>query len=118
MSDPSTWRDAKYLADIRASGRLILEYTNTVTREELMLSVQLQDAVIRRFQVIGEAARRISDATQVAHPSVRWRDIVGMRHRLVHDYVDVDLGIVWTAARVQVPALLDAFEQIVVTDDS
>jgi uncharacterized protein with HEPN domain len=97
---------------MRESALLIREYVASVTRDEFLTNVQLQDSVLRRFQVIGEAARRISEETKIRYPEIRWRDIVGMRHRLVHDYVDVDLDIVWNAAKNRVPQLLEQLARL------
>jgi uncharacterized protein with HEPN domain len=65
----------------------------------------LQDAVIRELEVLGEAAGRVSTEFAAAHPQIPWREITGMRHKLIHDYFVVDLGIVWRTATVNVPAI-------------
>jgi uncharacterized protein with HEPN domain len=57
--------------------------------------VQLQDSVIRRLLVIAEAARRVSEPTRQTLPNISWQNINGMRNRLVHEYDDVNLNIVW-----------------------
>ena len=116
MPAPSSWRDGKYISDIRESALLILQYTDSVTRDDFSTSLQLQDAVIRRFQIIGEAARRVSQETKSRYAEIRWSDIVGMRHRLVHDYIEVDLDIVWNAVRVEVPRLLLELDRITPPD--
>jgi uncharacterized protein with HEPN domain len=65
----------------------------------------VQDAVIRELEVLGEAAGRVSDTVVEAHPEIPWRAITGLRHKLIHDYFVVDLGIVWQTATVNVPAV-------------
>lgn len=57
-----------------------------------------QDAVIRELEVLGEAAGRVSPDFVAAHPEIPWREITGIRHKLIHDYFVVDLGIVWRTA--------------------
>jgi uncharacterized protein with HEPN domain len=54
-----------------------------------------QNAAIRSLEVLGEAAGKISVATQAAHPEIAWREITGMRHRLIHGYSEVRLDLVW-----------------------
>ena len=63
----------------------------------------IQDAVIRELEVLGEAAGRVSAEFVGAHPEIPWREITGIRHKLIHDYFVVDLGIVWRTATVNVP---------------
>ena len=63
----------------------------------------IQDAVIRELEVLGEAAGRVSPEFVTAHPEIPWREITGIRHKLIHDYFVVDLGIVWRTATVNVP---------------
>jgi uncharacterized protein with HEPN domain len=63
----------------------------------------VQDAVIRELEVLGEAAGRVSAELVATHPEIPWREITGIRHKLIHDYFVVDLGIVWRTATVNVP---------------
>jgi uncharacterized protein with HEPN domain len=63
----------------------------------------IQDAVIRELEVLGEAAGRVSPEFTAAHPEIPWREITGIRHKLIHDYFVVDLGIVWRTPTVNVP---------------
>jgi uncharacterized protein with HEPN domain len=63
----------------------------------------IQDAVIRELEILGEAAGRVSRDFVAAHPEIPWREITGIRHKLIHDYFVVDLGIVWRTATVNVP---------------
>ena len=66
----------------------------------------IQDAVIRELEVLGEAAGHVSREFVAAHPEIPWREITGIRHKLVHGYFVVDLGIVWRTATVNVPQVL------------
>jgi uncharacterized protein with HEPN domain len=63
--------------------------------------------VIRRLLVIAEAARRVSDATRQALPTISWQEINGMRNRLVHEYDDVNFNIVWNVVQAEIPTLIE-----------
>jgi len=75
------------------------------TRLHLDHDRMLLFALIRAIEVLGEAAARISDPTQAAHPEIPWKAIIGMRNRLIHAYFDVDPNLVWIAASQEVPTL-------------
>jgi uncharacterized protein with HEPN domain len=68
----------------------------------------LQDAVIRNFEVIGEAAKRIDEAYRTAHPKIPWRALGGLRDVLIHQYEGVDLERVWTIVAKELPLLKEA----------
>ena len=103
-------KDREYLHDILEAARLIIQYARDKKREEFLADVQLQDAVIRRLEVIGEAARRVSEATRVALPDLPWLDMLAMRNLLIHEYDDVDADIVWDTVQQDVPELAAALE--------
>jgi uncharacterized protein with HEPN domain len=100
-------RDLQFLLDMLQSAELILTYTAQCSKHEFVVNVQLQDAVIRRLLVIAEAARRVSGTTQQALPNVSWQEINGMRNRLVHEYDDVNLDIVWDVVQLEIPPLIE-----------
>ncbi|MCZ7383614.1 MAG: DUF86 domain-containing protein [Candidatus Methanoperedens sp.] len=105
-------RDREYMLDILEAAKLAIDYIGDKTREEFFGDLQCQDAVIRRLEIIGEAARRISEETQVAYPDLPWSDMVGMRNIMIHEYDDVDLVIVWETVNNDLPPLIDALEKI------
>ena len=84
-------RDAPHVLDIAASARLVRSYVEGVTREDFMRDVQLQDSVIRRLEIAGEAARRVSAQFRERHPAIPWARMIGMRNRVVHGYDAVDV---------------------------
>ncbi len=81
-------------------------------RGDLDADRQLELALTRLVEVVGEAASRVSEATRIAHPAVPWRQIVAMRHRLIHGYDDVDLDILWEVVRHDLPDLIPKLEAI------
>ena len=84
-----------FLAHIIDSIQLIESYMVGRTEADLMESTGLQDKIIRRIQVIGEAVKNLPDDLKRSHPEVPWRDIAGMRDIVIHQYFGIDLEFVW-----------------------
>lgn len=78
-----------------------------------MKDSQCQDAVIRRLEIIGEAARRISPETRARLPQLPWEAMIGMRNILIHEYDDVDLMIVWDTVQKDLPRLVANLENVI-----
>jgi uncharacterized protein with HEPN domain len=95
--------DAFYLRHMLSAIDRLAELIARTDREAFDKDWVIQDAVIRELEVLGEAAGRISPEFRRAHPEIPWREITGQRHKLIHDYFVVDLGIVWTTASSNVP---------------
>jgi uncharacterized protein with HEPN domain len=105
-------RDSQYLADILEAIQHVLEYTCELTYDEFLHSSLVQDAVLRNIQVIGEATKKLSAGLQAKHTQTPWREMAGMRDKVVHDYFDIDHQVVWDAARRDLPPLRDQVEAI------
>lgn len=86
--------DAVYLGHIIDLGDKISQRVKGKSRDNFDSNEDLRIVLTHLVQTIGEAARRVSPAFQKDHPEVPWSDIIGMRHRIVHDYMDVDEDIV------------------------
>lgn len=96
-------RDAVFLGHMLSAMDRLSELVARTDRATFDRDWVVQDAVIRELEVLGEAAGRVSPEFAAAHPEVPWREITGIRHKLIHDYFVVDLGIVWRTATVNVP---------------
>ncbi len=87
-------RDDLYLRHILEALDRIATYTEG-GRESFMADQMIQDATVRNLEIIGEATKRLSPEFRSAHPDILWTSMAGMRDVLIHDYMGVDLGIVW-----------------------
>ena len=99
-------RDNQFLLDMLQSAELVKQYTVNCSKPDFTNNILLQDAVIRRLLIIAEAARRVSEDTKQNLASISWREINGMRNRLVHEYDDVNLNIVWNVIQQEIPLLI------------
>lgn len=108
-------RDRAYIQDIIDAARLAMSYLNKVTEEEFAHDTQIQDAVIRRIEIIGEAARRVSPELRGANPQIPWSEMIGMRNLMIHDYDDVDVHVVWNTVQKDLPQLLEALVQMLLS---
>ncbi|HSN88285.1 MAG TPA: HepT-like ribonuclease domain-containing protein [Thermoanaerobaculia bacterium] len=77
----------------------------------------MQDGVMRNLQIIGEAARKVSDESRATHSGIPWTEIIGMRNRLVHEYFRIDVEKIWETARDDIPALVRLIEPLVPPED-
>jgi uncharacterized protein with HEPN domain len=102
-----------YCQDILDSGAAILSYVKGVTYDEFVLDRMRYSAVIREFEIIGEAVGKLSEELKGEYPEIPWQDVKDFRNLLAHEYFGVDLEIVWNTIRDDLPMLLDAVQSIV-----
>lgn len=100
------------LFDILECCERIASYIDGVAKGEFEQNYQLQDALIRKLEVIGEATKGLSDQITEANPNIPWSRMAGMRDRMVHQYFRVDLDVVWQTVTADIPALRDQIEPI------
>jgi uncharacterized protein with HEPN domain len=81
-----------------------------VDREKFESTEIIQDAVIRQLEILGEAAGRISRETCVLYDDIPWQKITGLRHRVIHDYLGVDLPLIWRVVTVEIPTVVGPIE--------
>jgi uncharacterized protein with HEPN domain len=105
--------DDALLLDMLIAARKIQRFTSSMTQDVFYQTEVVQSAVIREIQVIGEAARLISDETKAQHNEILWPVISGMRNRMIHEYFNIDLGIVWDTIQYDIPPLIVQLEKIV-----
>ena len=99
------------LRDILEAARFIGLYVKDITEADFNANKQKQDAVIRRIEIIGEAAAHLTEATRRTVPELAFRKMRGMRNIVAHDYANVDLHIVWEVATVHIPEICAVLEK-------
>lgn len=105
--------DEAVLLDMLLFGRRIRDRMAGVTQDEFDEDEDLQLAVTYLIQTVGEAASRASESLRGSYPQVPWTQIIGMRHRLVHDYLRVRTDVLWQTAIEDIPPLIAILEAIV-----
>ena len=106
-------RDDTYLVDILESAKIVLDYVFDKTWDEFYEDMQCQDAVVRRIEIIGEAARRVSQDTRDKYPQISWREMTSMRNLVIHEYDVVDINQVWDTVQNKLPPLIEELAKIV-----
>jgi uncharacterized protein with HEPN domain len=103
---PPEARDAALLHDMLNAARRVTTYAAGRSRQDLDTDPMFADAVERRIEIIGEAARGLSEAFRASHPEVPWRPIMATRHILAHDYDEVNHDTVWRIIQDHIPPLI------------
>jgi uncharacterized protein with HEPN domain len=111
-------RQLGLLRDILDSGRRITAYVGSSDEAGFMADSEKQDAVLRRLEIIGEAASRLSTETRALFPELPFHGMRGMRNIIAHDYGEVDLELVWRTATRDIPVLVATLDDYFGADDS
>lgn len=109
-------RDESYLLDMRLACSKVMLFTDGVTYEQFAADTMMQFAVVHAVQIIGETGRQVSAEFRNRHPEIPWLAITTMRHRIVHEYMKVDIDIVWKVVRIHVPELMRLLAPLVPPD--
>ena len=102
-----------YLEHILEAIKLIEEYIKIKEKSDFLKSIQLQDPVIRRIEIIGEAIKNIPSNFKGSHEYIPWKEITGMRDILIHQYFGVDLELTWEVIKVDLPKLKKSIISII-----
>ncbi len=100
--------DRDHLCDIRQAAEKAIAFVSGMDYAAFAGDEKTVFAVVRALEVLGEAAKRISQNVRERHPAVPWRSMAGIRDKLIHDYVNVDLEVVWKTVRDDLPTLIPA----------
>lgn len=104
--------DQQLLLDMREATSRVLKYTAGFDERLFLEQEQTIDSVVRNIQIIGEAASRISKEFKEAHPEIEWPGIIGMRHRLVHDYFEIEERLIWRVIETKLPEFYEQLKKI------
>lgn len=104
-------REQAWFADMDRAAKLIVRFVSGVTWDQFIVNEEKMSAVLAQIILLGEAANRFNNESQVRHPRIPWRQVIGMRNRVVREYDAIDWEIVWDVATRDVPALIDMLEQ-------
>jgi uncharacterized protein with HEPN domain len=109
--------DRVYLLHIQDSLANIRDYTKS-GQEFFFKDRKTQDAVVRNLEIIGEAVKHLSDSLTTSYPSIPWKQIAGMRDKLIHEYFGVDLNLIWDVVATGLPDLNRAISEILNSPES
>ncbi|MBU2637602.1 MAG: DUF86 domain-containing protein [Nanoarchaeota archaeon] len=103
---------AVFLSHILESIEKVREFTHNVSKDKFKKDVKLQDAVIRRIEIIGEAAKNIPSDFREKHPAIPWAEMARTRDKLIHGYFGVDLDLTWNIIKLDLPSLKEKIGKI------
>jgi uncharacterized protein with HEPN domain len=104
--------DLAFIEHILLCIEKIQDYTRDITLKEFNNNELVQDAVIRNIEIIGEASKKVSKNLKSQYPEVPWKEMSGMRDKLIHDYFGVDVDVVWKTVKEDIPYLKSLIENI------
>jgi len=104
--------DTVYLRHILDAIELFREYTKGMTENEFLGNTMAHDAVVRQIEILGEAARNISEEYKNKHSKLPWGKMIGIRNKIIHEYFNINYAIVWDTVKDDLPYLKKAIKQI------
>lgn len=108
--------DIDFLSASREAILRIKAYTKELSYEQFLEDIKTQDAVVRNLEIIGEATKNISEELKKKYPQIRWKDLAGVRDKLIHHYFGVNLDIVWNIVKEELPEIVLQLEGILKTE--
>jgi uncharacterized protein with HEPN domain len=103
----------EFLLDIIEAIKRIELYTKELSYQDFLQKMETQDAVVRNFEIIGEAVKNVSKTLKEEYKDIQWKEIAGMRDKVIHFYFGVNWDIVWRAAKDSLPPFKEKIERIV-----
>jgi len=104
--------DLAYIGHILLCIRKIKKYMRGLTKAQFKENELVQDAVIRNIEIIGEASKSISPEFRKDYSNIQWKEISGMRDKLIHHYMGIDIDVIWTTVKQDIPPLERELKEI------
>lgn len=104
--------DLIYIEHIIQAINKIIEYTKDISQFEFNKNEMIQDAVIRNIEIIGEATKNISNDLKSVYYNIPWKEMAGMRDKLIHDYMGTDVDVIWKTIEKDIPFLQSLIKKI------
>ncbi len=101
-----------FLEHIRENIQNIEEFVEGFSEEDFSRDIKTQSAVMRKIEIIGEAVKNISSSLKKKHPEVKWKELAGMRDKLIHHYFSLEMSVVWNTVKEDIPILKEQINKI------
>ena len=105
--------DIQFLKHIKEETEFIIEFTNNISEDEFLENRLLKKAIVRCFEIIGEATKQVDFEFRMKYNSIAWKEMAGLRDKLIHDYTGVDYSLLWIIISESIPELDFQLEQII-----
>jgi len=102
-----------YIKDIIDAMKKAEKFTDKIDFIEFEKDDKTNFAVIRALEIVGEATKKIPKFVKVKHPEIPWKEMTGMRDKMIHDYFGVDLSVVWDTVKVDIPKIKPLIKKII-----
>ncbi len=102
-------KESAYIRHIYDSIKYIIEDTST-GKKAFFENRMIRDAVIRNFEILGEASKKVSDKIKSENPDIPWKQMAGMRDKLIHAYFSIDYNLVWDVVENEIPKIKEKFD--------
>lgn len=101
-----------YLEDIVEAMNNAMKFVEDMEFDDFVKDSRTNYAAVRALEIVGEAAKKIPDRVKARYPDIPWRDMAGMRDKLIHEYFGVNLRVVWDTVRRDIPKLKPLFDKM------
>ncbi len=101
-----------FCKDIMEASKRALTYSKNLDYKAFSKDIKTQDAIIRNIEIIGEAVKNIPEDSRNLYPNIPWKNMAGMRDKLIHHYFGINIDIVWDVVKTDLPEIIKKIEEI------